>query len=157
MPEIAAALVIRAVVPEDAEAVAELSAQLGYPSSAEDMLPRIEALRHEPGRVTLAAVLDGRLAGWIDACVERHLQAPDIVNINGLVVRDTARGAHIGRQLCQAVEQWALSRSIPAVRVRSQIKREDAHRFYLRDGYRKIKTSVVFEKNLDGTQPAPPA
>jgi PhnO protein len=44
------------------------------------------------------------------------------------------------------VEEWARSKSIPIVRVRSQIKREDAHRFYLRDGYRKVKTSLVFEK-----------
>jgi hypothetical protein len=34
------------------------------------------------------------------------------------------------------------------LRVRSQIIREDAHRFYLREGYSKVKTSVVFEKPL---------
>jgi hypothetical protein len=32
--------------------------------------------------------------------------------------------------------------------VRSQIKREDAHRFYLREGYVRTKTSVVFTKEL---------
>lgn len=157
MPKDAASLLIRAIVPTDAEAVAELSGQLGYPASAEEIRARIDALLREPERLTLAAVLDGQLVGWIDACIERHLQASDMVNINGLVVRDTARGAGIGQQLCRAVEQWALGRSIPAVRVRSQIKREDAHRFYLRDGYRKVKTSLVFEKTLGGTEPDSPA
>ena len=156
-PEAAASLVIRAVIPDDAEAVAELSDQLGYPTSAQETRARIELLARDPERLTLAAILHGQLVGWIDSCVERHLQAPDMVNINGLVVRDTVRGARIGQQLCHAVEQWALSRNIPAVRVRSQIKREDAHRFYVRDGYRKVKTSFVFEKTLRGTDPGPHA
>jgi len=34
--------------------------------------------------------------------------------------------------------------------VRSQIAREAAHRFYLREGYARIKTSAVFEKDLSG-------
>jgi hypothetical protein len=51
-----------------------------------------------------------------------------------------------GKRLCLEVEEWARSKSIPIVRVRSQIKREDAHCFYLRDGYSKVKTSYVFEK-----------
>jgi hypothetical protein len=32
--------------------------------------------------------------------------------------------------------------------VTSRSTREDAHRFYLRDGYERIKTSAVFEKVL---------
>jgi GNAT superfamily N-acetyltransferase len=69
--------------------------------------------------------------------------------IGGLVVREDARGLGVGRRLCLEVEEWARSRSVPLVRVRSQIKREDAHRFYLRDGYRKVKTSFVFEKMVE--------
>jgi GNAT superfamily N-acetyltransferase len=56
------------------------------------------------------------------------------------------RGQGVGRRLCVEVEEWARSLSVPLVRARSQIKREDAHRFYLRDGYRQVKTSLVFEK-----------
>jgi hypothetical protein len=47
------------------------------------------------------------------------------------------------------VEEWARMQGIRRVRVRSQIKREDAHRFYLRDEYRQVKTSLVFEKELE--------
>jgi hypothetical protein len=32
--------------------------------------------------------------------------------------------------------------------VRSQVSREPAHRFYLREGYAHVKTSAVFEKRL---------
>jgi GNAT superfamily N-acetyltransferase len=87
--------------------------------------------------------------GWIDATVERHLQAEDTVVIGGLVVRETARGVGVGKRLCEEVERWAREQGLGRVRVRSQIKREDAHRFYVRDGYRQVKTSLVFEKSLE--------
>jgi (aminoalkyl)phosphonate N-acetyltransferase len=97
-------------------------------------------------RVAFAAVVDGQIVGWIDAAMERHLQSQASAVIGGLVVREDTRGWGVGRRLCLEVEEWARSKSVPIVRVRSQIKREDAHRFYLRDGYRKVKTSFVFEK-----------
>ncbi|HEX3987375.1 MAG TPA: GNAT family N-acetyltransferase [Acidobacteriaceae bacterium] len=143
-----AATLIRPLSPEDAPAAAELSAQLGYPASPADLRPRIEALVATTDHIVLAAVLNGRLVGWIDAAIERHLQDPDTVNIGGLVVDDAARGSGIGKRLCEAIEDWARSLSIPTVRVRSQIKRTDAHRFYLRDGYRLVKTSLVLEKSV---------
>ena len=141
-------LSIRGLTAEDAEAAAELSGQLGYPCGVEELRERIEEMLRTADRVAFAAVLDGQMVGWIDAATERHLQGETCVVIGGLVIRDGARGLGIGRRLCVEVEEWARSRSIPVVRVRSQIKREDAHRFYLRDGYEKVKTSLVFEKRL---------
>jgi PhnO protein len=143
------AISIRRLSVDDAAAAAELSSQLGYPSSPGDFRKRIEELSHTTDRVAFAAVVDGQhgqMVGWIDAAMERHLQSPASAVIGGLVVREDMRGQGVGRRLCMEVEEWARSRSVPLVRVRSQIKREDAHRFYLRDGYRKVKTSLVFEK-----------
>ncbi len=137
---------IRRLVVDDAEAAAELSSQLGYPCSAGDLRERIKELSRTVDRVAFAAVVDGQMVGWIDAAMESHLQAPASVVIGGLVVREDMRGLGVGRRLCLEVEEWARSKSVPLVRVRSQIKREDAHRFYLRDGYSKVKTSFVFEK-----------
>jgi len=148
MPLDPATLQIRPLTPADAPAAAELSTQLGYPATPEDLRPRIEALSATPDHIVLAAVLNGRLIGWIDASIERHLQDPDIVNLGGLVVDDSSRGSGVGKRLCEAVEDWARTRNIPIVRVRSQVKRADAHRFYLRDGYRHVKTSLVFEKSV---------
>ena len=140
------AVSIRRLTVDDAEAAAELSSQLGYPSSADDLRKRIEELSHTTDRVAFAAVVDGQMVGWIDAAMERHLQYAASAVIGGLVVREEMRGQGVGRRLCVEVEEWARSKSVPLVRVRSQIKREDAHRFYLRDGYRQVKTSLVFEK-----------
>jgi GNAT superfamily N-acetyltransferase len=139
-------LLIRRLTVDDAEAAAELSGELGYPCPAEDLRERIGELSHTTDRVAFAAVIDGQIVGWIDAAMERHLQYAASAVIGGLVVREDMRGLGVGRRLCVEVEEWARNKSIPVVRVRSQIKREDAHRFYLRDGYRKVKTSLVFEK-----------
>jgi GNAT superfamily N-acetyltransferase len=142
------AVSIRRLTVDDAEAAAELSSQLGYPSSPGDLRKRIEELSHTTDRVAFAAVVDGEMVGWIDAAMERHLQYAASAVIGGIVVREEMRGQGVGRRLCVEVEEWARSQSVPLVRVRSQIKREDAHRFYLRDGYRQVKTSLVFEKPL---------
>ena len=142
-------LVLRPLKADDAAAVAELSGQLGYPGSAEELRGRIATMARSEDRVAFAAVRDAELVGWIDAAVERHLQAEDTVVIGGLVVGETARGCGVGKRLCEEVERWARERGFARVRVRSQIRRTDAHRFYLRDGYRQVKTSLVFEKDLD--------
>jgi (aminoalkyl)phosphonate N-acetyltransferase len=144
----ASLLSIRRLTAEDAGAAAELCGQLGYPNSADELRKRIEERSRMSDSVVFAAVLGGEVVGWIDACIEQHLQGAASVVIAGLVVRDGVRGVGIGRRLCLEVEDWARSQAIPLVRVRSQIMREDAHRFYLRDGYRKVKTSVVFEKTV---------
>jgi GNAT superfamily N-acetyltransferase len=137
---------IRRLSPDDAEAAAELSGQLGYSCAVEDLRDRIDELSRAADRVAFAAVVDGQIVGWIDAAMERHLQSPASAVIGGLVVREDTRGLGVGKRLCLEVEEWARNKSVPLVRVRSQIKREDAHRFYLRDGYCKVKTSFVFEK-----------
>jgi GNAT superfamily N-acetyltransferase len=139
---------IRAVRADDAEMVAALSASLGYPADAFEMRSRIEELAHSHDRIAFAAVLQDVVVGWVDAAVERHLQSKPVVVIGGLVVADDMRGKRIGQQLCHAVEQWTIQVGIATVRVRSQMKRAEAHRFYLRDGYNQVKISAVFEKDV---------
>jgi predicted N-acetyltransferase YhbS len=139
---------IRRLTVEDAEAAAELSRQLGYPCSVDDLRKRIDERLRSDNSVVLGAVLNGELVGWIDAAIEQHLQSSPCAVIGGLVVREGARGFGIGKRLCLEIEEWAREKKIPVLRVRSQIKREDAHRFYLREGYCKVKTSVVFQKPL---------
>ena len=141
--------IVRRLAAEDAAAVMELCGQLGYPGTIEELRGRLETMARSEGRVGFAATLEAELVGWIDAAVERHLQAEDTVVIGGLVVRETARGVGVGKRLCEEVERWAREQGLGRVRVRSQIKREDAHRFYVRDGYRQVKTSLVFEKSME--------
>lgn len=139
---------IRPLVPADAPVAARLCVQLGYPATESEMRERIAALQPEAGRRLLAAERDGQLVGWIDAAIERHLHTAPYIIIGGLVVDESCRGLGLGRLLCAHVERWGREQSIPSVRVRSQAKRLEAHRFYLHQGYGQIKTSFIFEKPL---------
>lgn len=138
---------IRAIEPGDAEAVSMLCRQLGYERSPADVLEWVgTTTRAHRQQAAFVACLGTEVVGWVEICVERRLQSPPFALIGGLVVKEGFRGRGIGRQLCAQVENWSWERGLPTVRVTSRSTRADAHRFYLRDGYREVKTSLVFEK-----------
>jgi GNAT superfamily N-acetyltransferase len=143
------ALTIRPVEADDAAQVAELTGQLGYPAIADEIAERIAWLAaHREAQLAVVACADSKIVGWIEAAVEHHLQSPPFVLITGLVVRDEMRGLGVGKRLCEEIERWAREQGLAVMRVTSRSTREAAHRFYLRDGYKLVKTSAVFEKIL---------
>ncbi len=147
----AVGVVIRPIEGQDAVEVAALTAQLGYERSVEAVRDWISELGgRTEGQAAFVACCDGEVVGWIDVCIERRLQTPAFALIGGLVVKDRVRGMGIGKRLCENAENWGRERGVGALRVTSRSTRLDAHRFYLRDGYREVKTSVVFEKKLQG-------
>ncbi len=140
-------IAIRGMEPADAEEVSQLVAQLGYERSPAEIREWTEALRREHRQqAAFVAVLEGEILGWIEISVERRLQSPPFALIGGLVVKNSVRSRGIGRQLCARAEAWSWGLGVDKVRVTSRSTRADAHRFYLRDGYHEVKTSMVFEK-----------
>ena len=137
----------REITLSDASAAGELSGDLGYPASPEVMQQRIASLSAD--HVVYVACLDGEVVGWIDVSLTHHLQSDPRAEIGGLVVSSKVRSRGIGRVLVASAEQWALERGLNSVVVRSQIAREAAHNFYLREGYARTKTSAVFTKQLE--------
>ena len=149
----ASSVQVRRIRPEDAEAAAVLSGQLGYEATAEQFRQRIERLaastQSQAGFVAcIGSGEDATIVGWIEAAITYHLQSDPFVLLGGLVVKDGVRGLGVGRRLCEEVEAWTLEQGIHVLRVTSRSTRLDAHRFYLRDGYVEIKSSKVFEKRL---------
>ncbi len=141
-------VLIREIAVGDAQRAAELSGELGYPVTSDVMVQRIEAMKHLKDRVIYVACLSDIAVGWIDVGLVHHLQAEPYGEIGGLVVASTVRSGGIGRQLLERAEQWVRERGLTKMLVRSRISREDAHRFYLREGYERTKTSAVFTKSL---------
>jgi GNAT superfamily N-acetyltransferase len=139
---------IRAVAPKDAEAVAALSGELGYPADAQEMRSRIEQLLESAEHGVFVANRDSQVIGWIHVLTVQHLQAKPRAEIGGLVVTAEARSRGVGALLVRRAEEWAREHGFDAVLVRSQIKREAAHRFYLREGFERTKTSAVFSKKI---------
>jgi predicted N-acetyltransferase YhbS len=139
-------LVIRPIEPRDAQAVSSLVQQLGYTRTVQQIQDWIAAAN--PSQQTaFVACLDGAVAGWIEVSIERRLQSAPFCLIGGLVVAEGLRGKGIGRELCRAAEEWGWQHAAARVRVTSRSTRLDAHRFYTRDGYQVVKTSLVFEKD----------
>jgi GNAT superfamily N-acetyltransferase len=134
---------------QDAQEISRLAHQLGYVRAPEAVRVWIERLGTRTDcQAVFVACRGEEVVGWIEISIENRIQTPPFALIGGLVVKDGARGGGIGRRLCEEVENWARQRQMDVIRVTSRITRESAHRFYLRDGYREVKTSLVFEKKL---------
>ena len=136
---------IREVGPSDAGVLSTLSTELGYPVPVEVMRERIARRAKDPAVFVADA---GKVLGWIDVGLVFHLQSGLRAEIGGLVVSSASRSLGIGRQLLQRAEQWAREKGMTKVLLRSNSKRSDAHRFYLREQYTQVKTSAVIEKDL---------
>lgn len=145
---------IRPIRPNDAAAVAGLAGQLGYSRTEEQICQWVQQLDTRTDRAAFVAELGGdavgwgEVVGWIEVSLAHHLQSEVFGLIGGLVVKDAVRRGGIGRQLCEQAERWTREQGVHQIRVTSRSTREAAHRFYLRDGYRQVKVSMVFEKTL---------
>ena len=104
--------------------------------------------RAEDHAVIVACAHGGTVIGWMDIGIVFHLQSGRYCEIGGLVVAEQARNQGIGRELLAYAEKWGASKGMKKMVVRSNAKRADAHRFYLREQYEMVKTSAVFEKRL---------
>jgi GNAT superfamily N-acetyltransferase len=133
---------------DDAEAIARLSGQLGYPASAADIERRLRAIATDAAAVLVAESSPGRVVGWVHVRVLPLLTRDRGAEIGGLVVDEGHRGSGIGRQLLTAAERWARGQKAESLRLRSNIVRDDAHTFYRRCGFAASKTSLLFTKTL---------
>ena len=136
---------IREATASDAAVLAALSTQLGYPAQPEEAAERLSALG---AGALLVAEEDGSVLGWIHVCGIRFFQSPPFAEIGGLVVDEAARGRGVGRLLLEAAVRWAAEQGYGKLRVRSNVVREDAHRFYEREGFQRVKTQAVFDRRL---------
>ena len=139
---------IRTVRNEDARAVAELSGQLGYPTSTAAMTDRLARLERSGGGVVLVAEDAGRVIGWLHIASAYRIEYAPYGEITGLVVDERHRGGGVGRALLAAAERWAAEQGFDTVRVRSNVVRTRAHQFYERHGYDRQKQQTVFAKRV---------
>jgi GNAT superfamily N-acetyltransferase len=139
----------RPMTANDAEAVALLSTQLGYPSTGEQVARRFEAIQAAPDSHVIVAIgPSGGVAGWIHVFGNRLLESEPDAEIGGLVVDESVRGRGLGRALVAAAEAWARDRGYPVVSVRSNVVRTEAHEFYQERGYGIVKTQTKFRKTI---------
>lgn len=139
-------IALREAVAADAEHIAALIDQLGYPVSAEDVAERLNLIE-AIGQKVLVAELDGRAIGCLSTSTMTVLHRPAPVGrISMMVIAEDLRGQGIGAKLVAAAERTLRDKGCQLVEVTSNLRRTDAHRFWERIGY--DRTSVRFAKDI---------
>jgi ribosomal protein S18 acetylase RimI-like enzyme len=140
---------LRPMTAADAPAVAALSEQLGYPTTAAKVQERLAFITSNPDNAFMVAELDGSVVGWIHVYGVHLLESPvSYAEIGGLVVDTKLRRQGIGRALMTEAEGWARGHGYPDVRLRSGLHRTEAHLFYQNIGYTLVRTAHAFRKVL---------
>ncbi len=140
---------IRRARQADTPRIAELSGQLGYPTTAHVMAGRLKlALRAENGACFVAEARKDGVVGWAHVSVTPLLEVERRAELNGLVVNERVRSRGAGWRLLQAAEEWARKKGCKGMSVRSNVLRERAYGFYARHGYEHYKTQNAFRKKL---------
>ena len=140
---------VRAMTAGDAERVAALSGELGYPSTPAQIVERFRAMQEHPeASVFVSTDPDGRVRGWIHVYGHRQMESDRAAEIGGLVVDAESRGQGHGRALMAAAEAWARERGYERVTLRSNVVRAEAHRFYQNLGYTIVKSQHKFQKPI---------
>lgn len=133
----------------DAARIAELSGQLGYPATTRQMAERLKrAMRNRDNACLVACAQPAEVVGWIHVSITPLLEVERRAEVNGLVVDEHARSRGAGAALLAAAENWARRQGCRGMSVRSNVLRERAHAFYLRQGYEHYKTQKAFRKKL---------
>ncbi len=131
----------------DAEALANLMTELGYPTSTENMIRRFEKISADPSYRTLVAAQGGKVVGVAGIHLERYYEKDGLcARIMSFVVSSEHRGRGVGRALISAAEDWARESGARDVMLTAHKRRADAHQFYRQMGYEA--TGYRFYKEL---------
>ena len=133
-------LKLRAARKEDCSEITNLTNQLGYPSTIEkisDIMDRV--LVHKDHQVFIAEK-DNIIVGYIHLVQSMRIGSNSFVEIAAFIIDESSRSAGVGSSLIGESEQWAFSMGFKDIRIRSNIIRQEAHKFFHKRGYQNIKT-----------------
>ena len=135
----------------DAERIAQLSGELGYPATPAQIAARLRRLKPPSEHAVFVAESADKatgILGWLHVSVSHLLESDARAEVNGLIVAEGQRSAGAGAKLLIAAERWARKHGCGGMNVRSNVIRERAHIFYERNGYEHYKTQKAFRKAL---------
>jgi GNAT superfamily N-acetyltransferase len=140
-------LTIRDARADDAERIATLLGQLGYPTEPTALPSRLERLVIVGDRVVVAE-LGGQVVGFAQLHVSPSIEYEQpAAKLSALIVDESHRGEGIGRALVESMEAEARSRRCALLFLTTAARRQEAHEFYRRVGLEE--TGKRFAKRLD--------
>jgi len=122
---------LRAATDGDADNIAALLGELGYPADAREIPSRLHAMIDAGGAVVLAVDSSGAALGMMALArhATLHSSAP-VAYITALVTAQSARHRGIGKMLVEEAKRWARKSGCNRLTVTSAEHRSDAHAFY---------------------------
>lgn len=139
---------IRPATLADAAKLADLLTQLGYPGTEQFIREKILELTGHPDGDLAVAVEEGEVLGFISLHFIPQLGlAGSFARISYLCVDETVRGRGVGGRLETYCEQRARERGCDRIELHCHSRREQAHRFYRRQGYEESPQYLM--KKLD--------
>lgn len=133
----------------DSQEICDLAGHLGYPDPIEKTEIRLKNILNTPGHEIFVAQIEGsKVAGFIHFHLHTSLVNDPVVEVSSLVVIEEFQHKGIGKALLDAAEDWARAAGCETIRLHSNIIRNEAHKFYLAQGYSIYKTQHAFVKNL---------
>lgn len=140
------ALTYRPAAPADAEAIAALFTDEGYPAGPSDIVARLERFASEHSRVVVAEH-DGTMLGFIALhAIPRFEHDDRIVRILALVVDAGARERGVGRGLIGEAERIGTELAAAFIEITAGHHRPEARRLYESLGYDATVTSYLRKK-----------
>ena len=120
----------------DANDVAALLEELGYPCTREDAVERISRVLHDPHLFLVVAEIEGAVCGLMSLDIRYSFaRGAELARITALVVSSNCSRQGIGRQLLREAEAISRRARVVRIEVTSNPRREVAHAFYLGCGY----------------------
>ncbi|HLO95749.1 MAG TPA: GNAT family N-acetyltransferase [Burkholderiaceae bacterium] len=140
---------IRSATASDLAELVGLLGQLGYPCAADQLALRLQRIAQHQDHVLLVSEAPAGLSGLC------HFQRIDLLASDGyaevqaLVVDAAHRRQGLGRALLQEAARQAGALGASRLRLRSGLHREEAHRFYIAQGYEQCRASYAFERLVE--------
>lgn len=143
-------ITVRTASSDDADAVAKLLVQLGYPATASEARERIAYLHGEHDAILLA-VDDTEVCGMATVHVLPVIHyTGTMARVTAFVVDEACRGRGVGKKLLMAIRDFAAARRVHRIEVVSGNHRPQAHAFYESAGYKRTEQSrFILDLDLD--------
>ena len=139
---------IRTAIVDDAEPIAGLLTELGYPTAPHAMRQRLEAIAHDSTYSTFVAVSNDTVVGVAGTRLGHYYEKDGTYcQLLVLSIDPAAQRQGIGRRLLESVEAWSIRHGAGDIVVTSGLQRAPAHAFYERCGY--ARTGFRFVRRLE--------
>ncbi len=142
-------LIFRDAVCSDCESLAFLMAQLGYPTTTQQMQDRFAVIKKQEDYKTIIAEMNGKIIGMAGMIKLYFWEQDDYyIKIQAFVIDKDYHRIGIGKLLMYECEKYARLKKAKLIALTSgnRSERKDAHHFYPAMGF--TASSTGYKKNL---------